>query len=82
MIFGSVLFTGYLGSASSESSDSIVTAKIPENKGGTIAHFDKVIGALRDGKMVMVADADKLKARWQKVVNEQNPMFTSHELHA
>ncbi len=71
IIFGSVLFTGCQGRTSSESSDSIVTAKIPESGGGTIAHFDKVIGELRGGQIVMVADADELKASWQKVVNEQ-----------
>ncbi|NCA84428.1 MAG: hypothetical protein EOM83_02520 [Clostridia bacterium] len=71
MVLGIALFTGCQGNTSSESSDSNATTKGSRIEDGSLVHFDKVIGALRDGEIVMVADADALKARWQKVVNDQ-----------
>ncbi|HZK08674.1 MAG TPA: hypothetical protein VFC92_10785 [Bacteroidales bacterium] len=71
MIFGSVLFTGCQGSTNSENAEANAAMKDSQNEDGSMAHFDKVIGELRDGQIVMVADADELRARWQRVVNEQ-----------
>lgn len=71
MFFGSVLFTGCQGSTNSETSEDNATMKDSRSEDGSLVHFDKVIGELRDGQIVMVADADELKARWQKVVNDQ-----------
>lgn len=71
VFFGSALFAGCQGNTNSETSEAKATMKDSRNEDGSMAHFDKVIGELRDGQIVMVADADELKARWQKVVNEQ-----------
>ena len=63
MIFGSVLFTGCQGSTNSENAEANAAMKDSQNEDGSMAHFDKVIGELRDGQIVMVADADELRAR-------------------